>query len=235
MSPTSAWSPLRCSISRRSILECRRRDHDHRQPQSARVQRIQTVCGAGTLHGESHPGGVCKSSSGGDFESGRRNARDRRRRYCPTWTRSRAQFHFDRRIKVVADAGNGTAGPVIHRIFERSIVDATELFFEMDGAFPEPSSRPHGSRQLSRLVEKVRETEADLGIAFDGDSDRIGAVDENGRRHLRRHAAADLRPRDPAAQARRDVHRRSEMLAGDVRRDRRDWAAMPSCTRPAIR
>jgi phosphomannomutase/phosphoglucomutase len=90
------------------------------------------------------------------------------------------QFHFDRRIKVVADAGNGTAGPVIHRIFQKINIDATELFFDMDGRFPNHHPDPTVPANLAHLIAKVRETGADLGIAFDGDSDRIGAVDEHG-------------------------------------------------------
>jgi phosphomannomutase/phosphoglucomutase len=91
-----------------------------------------------------------------------------------------AQFRLDRRIKVVADAGNGTAGPVIHRIFEKINVDASELFFEMDGHFPNHHPDPTVPANLAHLIEKVRQTGADFGLAFDGDSDRIGAVDEHG-------------------------------------------------------
>ena len=90
------------------------------------------------------------------------------------------QFRLDRRIKVVADAGNGTAGPVIHRIFEKINVAAAELFFEMDGHFPNHHPDPTVPSNLTHLIKKVRETGADLGLAFDGDSDRIGAVDEHG-------------------------------------------------------
>jgi phosphomannomutase/phosphoglucomutase len=91
-----------------------------------------------------------------------------------------AQFRLDRRVRLVADAGNGTAGPVMHRIFERINVAATELFFEMDGRFPHHHPDPTVPANLFHLIEKVRETGAELGVAFDGDADRIGAVDEHG-------------------------------------------------------
>jgi len=81
---------------------------------------------------------------------------------------------------VVFDAGNGTGGPVMHRLLERLNVDATEMFFEMDGRFPNHHPDPTVPANLSALIAKVRETGADLGIAFDGDTDRIGAVDELG-------------------------------------------------------
>ena len=90
------------------------------------------------------------------------------------------QFRFERRIKVVVDAGNGTAGPVMHRLLERLNVDATELFFEMDGRFPNHHPDPTVPENLNALREAVKSHGADLGIAFDGDADRIGAIDENG-------------------------------------------------------
>ncbi|WP_031499441.1 phosphomannomutase/phosphoglucomutase [Bryobacter aggregatus] len=89
-------------------------------------------------------------------------------------------FDFKRRIKVVFDAGNGTAGPTLHRLLERLNVEAVEMFFEMDGAFPNHHPDPTVEHNLEMLKDAVREHKADLGIAFDGDSDRIGAVDENG-------------------------------------------------------
>ncbi|HUA86477.1 MAG TPA: phosphomannomutase/phosphoglucomutase [Bryobacteraceae bacterium] len=91
-----------------------------------------------------------------------------------------AQFHFGRRIKIVADAGNGTAGPVMHRLLARLNVEVTELFFEMDGRFPNHHPDPTVPENLHALREAVKAQHADLGIAFDGDADRIGAIDENG-------------------------------------------------------
>ena len=92
-----------------------------------------------------------------------------------------SQFQFARRVRVVVDAGNGTGGPVMHRILERLNVEATEMFFEMDGRFPNHHPDPTVPANLRALIEKVRETGADVGIAFDGDADRIGSVDETGR------------------------------------------------------
>jgi len=91
-----------------------------------------------------------------------------------------SQFHFERRVKVVFDAGNGTAGPVIGRIAKKLNIEATELFFDMDGRFPNHHPDPTVPRNLERMTQAVKEQGADLGIAFDGDSDRIGAVDERG-------------------------------------------------------
>jgi phosphomannomutase/phosphoglucomutase len=90
------------------------------------------------------------------------------------------QFQFDRKVKVVFDAGNGTAGPVVHRLLKKLNVEAEELFFEMDGSFPNHHPDPTVLSNLKSLKKAVRDKKAELGIAFDGDSDRIGAVDENG-------------------------------------------------------
>ena len=91
-----------------------------------------------------------------------------------------AQFHFARRVKVVADGGNGTAGPVMHRLLEKLNCEATELFFEMDGRFPNHHPDPTVPKNLDPLVAAVRSGGAELGMAFDGDGDRIGAVDDRG-------------------------------------------------------
>ena len=90
------------------------------------------------------------------------------------------QFNWKRRIKVVFDAGNGVAGPVMHRLIDKLNIDAVELFFEMDGTFPNHHPDPTVEKNLAHLKKAVAEHKAELGIAFDGDSDRIGAVDEKG-------------------------------------------------------
>src|SRR5260370_1000143 len=139
---------------------------------------FKTVCGSGTLHGETIQD-LRRLIERQDFETGvgKLASADL---VSPYVDEIASQFHFDRRVKLAADAGNGTAGPVFHRILEKLNVDAAELFFEMDGAFPNHHPDPTVPANLFDLIEKVRETSAALGIAFDGDSDRIGAVDEKG-------------------------------------------------------
>ncbi|MDX2266722.1 MAG: phosphomannomutase/phosphoglucomutase [Bryobacter sp.] len=90
------------------------------------------------------------------------------------------QFSFARRVKVVFDAGNGTAGPTLHRLLEKLNVEPIEMYFEMDGNFPNHHPDPTVEENLEHLKAAVKEHGAELGIAFDGDSDRIGAVDEKG-------------------------------------------------------
>lgn len=139
---------------------------------------FKTVCGAGTIHGDQIQE-VLRIIQAGDFETGagRHSEFDAATPYV---NEVASQFHFHRRIKVVADAGNGTAGPVMHRLFQRLNCDVTELFFEMDGHFPNHHPDPTVPANLQHLRDAVRAGKADLGIAFDGDADRIGAVDENG-------------------------------------------------------
>ena len=91
-----------------------------------------------------------------------------------------SQFHFPRKIRVVLDAGNGVAGPAMHGILALLNVEATEMFFEMDGRFPNHHPDPTVPANLEALISTVRRLKADLGIAFDGDADRIGAVDNEG-------------------------------------------------------
>jgi phosphomannomutase / phosphoglucomutase len=139
---------------------------------------FKTVCGPSTLHGETIQE-VLHLIQNGDFASGKSSHQDMDV-IAAYLDQISPQFNFDRRIKVVLDAGNGTAGPVVRRLLERLNVEATELFFEMDGRFPNHHPDPTVPKNLKHLQDAVKAQKADLGIAFDGDSDRIGAVDENG-------------------------------------------------------
>ncbi len=85
-----------------------------------------------------------------------------------------------RKIKAVVDAGNGTASVVAPPLFRDLGVEVVELFCEMDGRFPNHFPDPTVPENLRFLVGAVREHGADVGVAYDGDADRIGAVDEKG-------------------------------------------------------
>jgi phosphomannomutase / phosphoglucomutase len=86
-----------------------------------------------------------------------------------------------RRLKVVIDAGNGTGGVVAVPLFESLGIEVVPLFIEMDGRFPNHHPDPTVEKNLEQLKRKVLEVKADLGISYDGDADRVGAVDEKGR------------------------------------------------------
>jgi len=83
-------------------------------------------------------------------------------------------------IKVVVDAGNGVAGPVAPRVLKDQGVEVVELFCDVDGTFPNHHPDPTIPENLKTLQEAVLEHGADCGVAFDGDGDRLGVVDEKG-------------------------------------------------------
>ncbi len=139
---------------------------------------FKSVCGEGTIHGEAIQQ-VRRFIESGDLEQGE-GSETTFDAVTPYVDDIASRFQFSRRVKVVADAGNGTAGPVFHRVVQRLNVDVTELFFDMDGHFPNHHPDPTQPENLQALCTAVRERGAELGVAFDGDSDRIGAVDENG-------------------------------------------------------
>ena len=86
-----------------------------------------------------------------------------------------------RRLKAVIDAGNGMGGVTAVPVYRELGIDLVELFTEPDSTFPNHHADPTVEENLDDLIVAVRENEADIGIAFDGDGDRIGVVDENGR------------------------------------------------------
>lgn len=86
-----------------------------------------------------------------------------------------------RRLKVVIDCGNGVGAVVSRDLFERLGIDASYLFCESDGTFPNHHPDPTVVENLRDIIREVKTRHADLGIAFDGDADRIGVVDGEGR------------------------------------------------------
>jgi phosphomannomutase/phosphoglucomutase len=85
-----------------------------------------------------------------------------------------------RKLKVVLDAGNGTAGFVAAPIFRKLGAEVIELFCEPDGLFPNHHPDPTLPEAMKTLIETVKKTEADFGVGYDGDGDRIGVVDDLG-------------------------------------------------------
>lgn len=83
-------------------------------------------------------------------------------------------------ISVVADCGNGCSSLVAEEIFEGFGCKTKLLFCKSDGNFPNHHPDPVEPENLNQLIKEVRKEKADVGIAFDGDADRIGAVDEKG-------------------------------------------------------
>lgn len=83
-------------------------------------------------------------------------------------------------MKVVYDCGNGAASLVAPQLFEKLGIDAHGLFCESDGTFPNHHPDPTVPENLEDLIREVQSRKAEIGIAFDGDGDRIGVVDQDG-------------------------------------------------------
>ncbi|HKO29362.1 MAG TPA: phosphomannomutase/phosphoglucomutase [Solirubrobacteraceae bacterium] len=83
-----------------------------------------------------------------------------------------------RRLSVVVDAGNGMGGLTVPEVFGDLPLELTEMYFELDGSFPNHEANPIEPANLRDLQAKVREVGADIGLAFDGDADRCFVVDE---------------------------------------------------------
>jgi phosphomannomutase/phosphoglucomutase len=114
-----------------------------------------------------------------------------------------------RPLKVVVDCGNGIAGNVAPPLLKALGCEVIELFCEVDGNFPNHHPDPSDSHNLEDLIKTVRAQQADVGLAFDGDADRLGVVTEQGEiiwadRQLMLFAQ-DILMRNPGAQIIYDV------------------------------
>ena len=85
-----------------------------------------------------------------------------------------------RHLRIVIDAGNGMAGFTAPAVFERINAEVTQMYFELDGTFPNHEANPIDEANLKDLKKMVKKKKADIGLAFDGDADRCFLVDENG-------------------------------------------------------
>jgi phosphomannomutase/phosphoglucomutase len=90
------------------------------------------------------------------------------------------KIRMARPLKVVVDAGNGTGGLIAPELLHRWGHEVTCLFCEPDGHYPNHQPDPAEPENMNALGDKVREVGADIGLAFDGDADRVGVVDEHG-------------------------------------------------------
>ena len=91
-------------------------------------------------------------------------------------------INFDnKKIKLVIDCGNGAAGCIAPELFKQLGCDVYELYSEVDGNFPNHHPDPGKIENLRDLISKVNEEKADLGLAFDGDGDRVGLVTNKGK------------------------------------------------------
>lgn len=95
--------------------------------------------------------------------------------------RNKKEFGTLKDIGVVLDCGNGAAGAIVRRLYKSLGLDPKILFEEPDGRFPNHHPDPTVESNMDALKKAVKESGAKIGIGFDGDADRIGVVDHNGR------------------------------------------------------
>jgi phosphomannomutase/phosphoglucomutase len=124
-------------------------------------------------------------------------------------SRISSDVQIDRRLKVVVDAGNGVAGVLGPRVLEAIGADVTPLYCEIDGTFPNHHPDPSEPKNLTDLIQMVARLDADLGLAFDGDGDRLGVVTRDGEiiyaDRLLMLFASDVLERNPGAMIVYDV------------------------------
>jgi len=92
-----------------------------------------------------------------------------------------SDIKLKRKMKIVIDCGNGVAGAVAPELFKQLGCDVTPLYCDVDGNFPNHHPDPSQPENLGDLIAEVKKQNADLGIAFDGDGDRIGVVSGDGK------------------------------------------------------
>lgn len=134
--------------------------------------------GEGTIYGDDIRE-LHRISVGGDFREGDGGMveRDAKREYIDYIVDN---IEIAKKVTFAVDGGNGTAGIVAGELFSRLGCEPVELFMEPDGGFPNHHPDPTVEKNLLDLRKAVKADKLDLGIGFDGDSDRIGVIDEKG-------------------------------------------------------
>jgi phosphomannomutase / phosphoglucomutase len=156
------------------------------------VTDLHTRIAENRLHRAASPGGHSERDISADYVQ-----------------RIASDVQLGRRLKVVVDAGNGVAGEIGPRVLEAIGAEVEELFCEIDGTFPNHHPDPSEPHNLQDLIQMVQRRGADLGIAFDGDGDRLGVVTPDGENifadRLLMLFAADVLERNPGAMIVYDV------------------------------
>lgn len=127
-----------------------------------------------------------------------------------------------RRIKVVVDAGNGTAGAIVPEILENAGCDVVPLYCEPDGTFPNHHPDPTVVEYIQDLIHETRNSGADIGVGYDGDADRIGVINRDGEiiwgDQLMIVLSRDLLKRNPQAKVIGDV-KCSQLMFDDIEKN----------------
>jgi len=134
--------------------------------------------GTGSIYGDGIQA-ICKMIEDGDYESGSGSMteKDVIEDYI---SMVKDKIRLERKPKIVIDSGNGCGGIVAPRLMRELGCEVIELFCDVDGSFPNHHPDPTIPANLADIIAKVKETGAEAGVAYDGDADRIGVVDEKG-------------------------------------------------------
>jgi phosphomannomutase/phosphoglucomutase len=150
----------------------------HRQPQPARLQRPQDGHRRHDAGPRRHP--ADQGARRARRPQARQRPAARRRRQGRLHRAHRFRRRLARPLKIVMDCGNGVAGAVAPELFARLGCEIVPLFCEVDGSFPNHHPDPSKPENLADVIRALRETDAEIGIAFDGDGDRLGVVTKDG-------------------------------------------------------
>jgi phosphomannomutase/phosphoglucomutase len=139
---------------------------------------LKIVVGGTTLYGDEIQGLRARVERG-ELESGagQRSTADVLDAYVE---RIAGDVKLARPMRIAVDCGNGVAGMLVPRLYRRLGCEVTELFCEVDGRFPNHHPDPAQPKNLADLIKTLKSGDAELGLAFDGDGDRLGVVTKDG-------------------------------------------------------
>ena len=164
---------------------------------------FKIVIGGTTLSGDAVTDLYERISSGQLYESAVPGGLQQREVAADYIQRIADDVQLDRPLKIVVDAGNGVAGEFAPQLLEAIGAEVIPLYCDVDGTFPNHHPDPSDPRNLEDLIQTVKRFDADLGVAFDGDGDRLGVVTRDGEiiypDRLLMLFAADVLERNPGA------------------------------------
>ena len=140
---------------------------------------LKIIMGGKTLHGEAIQA-LCRRITTGPLHTGT-GSLQREEVLNSYLAHILEDVHLDRTLRVGVDCGNGVAGPAVLRLLDGLGCEVIGLYCKVDGNFPHHHPNPSDPENLRELVCCVQDHALDLGLAFDGDGDRLGVVDDRGR------------------------------------------------------
>lgn len=141
---------------------------------------MKVAVGSSTIHGEEIQK-LGQIAMRGEFKTTNKPVTITRMDIAPKYIKKvAATVKLKRPLKVVVDAGNGVGGKIAVPLYEAMGCEVIPLYCDVDGNFPNHHPDPTLAESLETIIQTVKRTKADLGIALDGDADRIGAIDNKG-------------------------------------------------------